>query len=160
MIKSCSECKAEIPADALLCQCCGEAVDGIRCEQCKSVVHKDAKICKWCGSQLLTEKVTKQSTTGFIKGEVLPSLLLRFRFLPHEVTIKEEKIVVRTPGLFRLWNQDDEIPWNKIAGFNYRNGIFWDQITIETRGQKGTSIVGLEKQQGQKLKSILESLET
>lgn len=33
-------------------------------------------------------------------------------------------------GIFRLWLDEDEIPWNKIAQFNYRDGIFWDMFAM------------------------------
>ncbi|GGW85815.1 hypothetical protein GCM10007391_19270 [Alteromonas halophila] len=65
-----------------------------------------------------------------------------------------------TPGLFGLWRDSDEIQWSKVAGFSYRTGIFWDRIDIETRGQKPSTILGLDKSDGETLRNVLQKLET
>ncbi|OBT11765.1 hypothetical protein A9267_03840 [Shewanella sp. UCD-FRSSP16_17] len=91
-------------------------------------------------------------------AEVLASLLFRFRLLPQEIITDEDKITINSPGIFRLWNNTDEVPWNKIAGFNYRSGIIWDKIEIETRGQKPSIILGLSKQNSDELRKVLQSI--
>jgi hypothetical protein len=51
-----------------------------------------------------------------------------------------------------------DIPWKKIAGFHYYSGWFWDNVEIQTRGQKANSIGGLPKEKGIRIKEILERM--
>lgn len=136
---------------------CGEALNGKECVQCRSRVKEEATICKWCGSKFTL--ATSIDWYGKIKARRLPSFLLRFRFIPQEVEIRRDNLILRSPGIFRLWVDEDEIPWNKVAGFNYRDGIFWDMLTVETRGQKASTIIGLAKADGQKIRNVLQGLE-
>ena len=86
-------------------------------------------------------------------------MLIRARLLCESIRFNEEKVVISTPGLFRLWVNEAEVPWNKVAGFDYRSGIIWDSILIETRGQKPTMIRCLSKEDGERFRAILRSLE-
>jgi hypothetical protein len=74
--------------------------------------------------------------------------------------LTQEKILVRTPGVFNLSQQEEEIPWRKVAGFDYKSGIFWDQVTIETRGQSSTRMPCLAKSEGKRIRRILQDLES
>lgn len=85
--------------------------------------------------------------------------MIRSRFLCESIRCNEEKVVVATPGFCRLWVNESEVPWNKVAGFDYRSGIFWDSVMIETRGQKPTNIRCLSKKDGERFREILRSLE-
>jgi len=85
----------------------------------------------------------------------LPTLLQRGRFLCQTMSLTREKIVISTPGVFNLSKQEEEIPWKKVAGFDYRSGIFWDQVTIETRGQSSSRMAGLAKADGERIRNTL-----
>ena len=64
------------------------------------------------------------------------------------------------PDAWVLWlsRTDEEIPWEKIAGYHYHSGWFWDSVEIQTRGQKANQMGGLPKDQGQRIKEILERM--
>ncbi len=89
----------------------------------------------------------------------LPTLLQRGRFLPQTIHLSEEKIIVSTPGPFHLSEKDEEIPWHKVAGFDYVSGIFWDKVRIETRGQSSTELPCLSKSDGKRIREVLQQLE-
>ncbi|HEX7025668.1 MAG TPA: hypothetical protein VF268_00360, partial [Gammaproteobacteria bacterium] len=69
------------------------------------------------------------------------------------------KIVVRTYGFLGLTSSEDEVLWEKIAGFTYRSGFFWDSVGIETRGQSSAVIVCLSRDDAVKIVKILRDLE-
>ena len=71
----------------------------------------------------------------------------------------KDKILISTPGKFGLTRNDEEILWEKVAGFQHKDGIFWDTIWIETRGQTAASIWGLNKQDATEIKKLLQRLE-
>jgi hypothetical protein len=89
----------------------------------------------------------------------LPTLILRFRLLPQRIKFTTEKIIITTPGFFGLSKYHEEIPWHKVAGFDYRSGILWDQATIQTRGQTSASISCLNKNKGEEIRNLLQNLE-
>lgn len=153
----CKECFGECPEGAVLCLHCGEAANGKECGQCRSRVKTEASICKWCGHKF--SHIKESHWQGKITASTLPSLLFRFRLIPQEVEVSEDNLILRSPGVLRLWANEDEIPWNKVAGFNYRDGIFWDTLTVETRGQKASTIIGLSKNDGRRIRNILQGLE-
>lgn len=155
----CRECLGDVVEGASRCHHCGEVVAGEECPDCLSQVKTQARVCRWCGHRF--KRATQKLAVAHreIKAQILPSFFFRFRLLPQEVEITEEKLIIRAPGMFHLWVDEDEIPWNKIAGFNYRNGIIWDRVTIETRGQQSSTITGLAKQDGVELRDILQNLE-
>ncbi len=70
-----------------------------------------------------------------------------------------EKIIIATPGFLGLTQNNEEILWEKIAGFQHKDGIFWDTIWIETRGQSSAQISGLLKADSSKIRGILQKLE-
>ena len=53
---------------------------------------------------------------------------------------------------------DEDIPWEKIAGYHYHSGWFWDGIEIQTRGQKANTIGGLSKSCARTIKETLEQM--
>lgn len=94
-----------------------------------------------------------------VTAELLPTFLHRGRLRPQVLTLTREKILVRTPGLFNLSRSDEEIPWGKVAGFDYHSGIFWDRVTIETRGQRSSTVPCLAKSDGERIRRVLRQLE-
>ena len=89
---------------------------------------------------------------------MLPTIILRGRLIPQEIHLTQEKILIQTYGVFWLSRTDEEIPWEKIAGYHYYSGRFWDSVEIQTRGQKANKMTGLPKAQGLKVKEILERM--
>ncbi len=156
---NCQFCQSELPDAAQVCAACGERIAGKQCEDCKSLCPEDAKKCRWCGFRF-GDSARRIGIEEFeISARLLPTFLMRFRLLPERIRFNEEKLVVSTPGLFHLWVNEAEVPWNKVAGFDYRSGIFWDAVEIETRGQKPTIIRCLAKADGEKFRATLRRLE-
>lgn len=89
----------------------------------------------------------------------LGNLLFNFSLVPTRAYTSPDKLVVTHYRLFGLVSSDEEIPWNKVAGFKHRSGIIWDAIAIETRGQSGAWIAPLNKQDASALKAMLQRLE-
>lgn len=117
-------------------------------------------MCRWCGNRYERSRQRVQHFEPFdVTAELLPTVLQRGRFLPQTMRLTPEKIVILTPGPFRLSQKEEEIPWNKVAGFDYRSGIFWDQVTIETRGQSASKMTCLAKADGQRIRQVLQDLE-
>ena len=156
---TCPLCKETTPENAEVCSHCGERIKGKACEDCLSICPDNAKVCRWCGFKFRSETQKIGIDEFVINAKFLPTLLIRMRFLCESIRFNEEKVVISTPGLFRLWVNEAEVPWNKVAGFDYRSGIFWDSVLIETRGQKPTMIRCLAKGDGERFREILRSLE-
>lgn len=155
----CDYCRNEMPDKAVKCGHCLEYVQGETCPDCLATAPKGARVCRFCGNRLTSRDMLTADIALDLRAKVLPALFFRGRLLPHEIVADNEKIVIKTPGLFRLWENADEIPWNKVAGFAYRNGIIWDNVQIETRGQKPSVVIGIGKRDGSKLRAILQDLE-
>lgn len=94
-----------------------------------------------------------------VQARLLPTVLQRGRFLSQTVRFTREKIVISTPGPFNLSRQEEEIPWRKVAGFDYRSGIFWDRVTVETRGQSSSTMACLAKEDGQRIRRMMRQVE-
>lgn len=156
---NCPFCKSAMHAQAVVCATCGERVVGKPCEECRSLCPEDAKTCRWCGNRFIEASRQVAIDEFEIVASHIPTLLFRHRFLSQRAKFNEEKIIISTPGFFRLWVNEAEIPWNKVAGFDYRSGIFWDSVEIETRGQNPTTIGCLKKKDGERLREILRTLE-
>jgi RNA polymerase subunit RPABC4/transcription elongation factor Spt4 len=133
---TCPLCKEAISENAEICYHCGERITGKICEDCLTMCPENAKLCRWCGFKFrqTTKRIGIEEFE--IRAKHLPTFLFRLRLLCKSIRFNEEKVIVSTPGLFRLWVNEAEVPWNKVAGFDYRSGIFWDSVEIETRGQK------------------------
>ena len=154
--KQCNACLSTIPAAACVCKACGTRIDGMQCEACLMLCPEEAKVCCHCGTSL------KQKTSGLteitptsISSDTLATLILELSIHPQRVRIEHEKIVLTTYSFFGLVENNEEIPWEKVAGFFHRSGLFWDSIKIETRGQTSAIIGCLSKRNSRKLKSLL-----
>ncbi len=159
-MKTCPDCLSEIPEAATFCRFCGERVEGKECPQCGVRNWSDAAVCRWCGHRYAASRQRLRQFESFeVTARSLPTFLQRGRFLPQTIRLTPEKIVIRTPGPFNLSRKEEEIPWNKVAGFDYRSGIFWDQVTIETRGQSSSRMTCLAKSDGQRIRQVLQALE-
>jgi len=117
-----------------------------------------ARKCHYCGHDFAREEKIAIIEPYRAKASFLPTLLFRGRLIPQEILVSPEKIVIKTWGFFWLSHTDEDIPWEKIAGYHYHSGWFWDEIEIQTRGQKANSIGGLPKPCGQKIKETLERM--
>ena len=121
-IANCPFCKSDIPKDAEICFQCGERIIGKVCDDCRAICPQDSKKCRWCGYKF-GESTKRIGIDEFeIIAKSLPTFLFRFRLLCECIRFNEEKIIVSTPGFFRLWVNEAEVPWNKVAGFDYRSG--------------------------------------
>ncbi|ARD22037.1 zinc ribbon domain-containing protein [Shewanella japonica] len=154
----CPFCQNELNDGALKCGHCLEYLSNHVCPDCHGTLPLEAKVCMHCHYRFSQISIDVTQLSMSFNSEVLASLLFRFRFLPQEIVTDEDKITINTPGIFRLWNNTDEVPWNKIAGFNYRSGIIWDKVEIETRGQKPSTILGLSKDNSEQLRKVLQSI--
>ena len=159
MIKECPDCLSEIPAAAQFCRSCGERVEGKPCPACGARNWAEAALCRWCGHRYETRRGPVQFEPFAVEAQFLPTILQRGRLLRQTMSLNEEKIVISTPGMFNLSRQEEEIPWRKVAGFDYRSGIFWDQVTIETRGQSSSRMACLAKSDGIRIRQVLQELE-
>ncbi len=158
-MRTCPECKSDIPVAAEICRYCGERVEGQECPKCLSICKHKATVCKWCNFVFRKERKRLDINPFEVVAEMLPTLFLRFRLFPQKVQFTTEKIIISTPGFFALSTYHEEIPWHKVAGFDYRSGIFWDQATIQTRGQTSASIGCLNKNKGERIRKLLQNLE-
>lgn len=164
MTKTCPDCLSDIPEAASYCRFCGERVEGKPCAACGARNWPEAEVCRWCATSFSTATGTGGSAAPefepfTVTGDRLASVLIRLRFRPQIMSLSREKILVTTPGVFNLSRREEEIPWKKVAGFDYRSGIFWDQVTIETRGQSSSVVQGLAKEDGERIRAILQQLE-
>ncbi len=161
MKKICSECKSEISKDANVCPECSIRIEGVECAKCKSMCKVGAKICKWCLNSLEINKNKFVNFESFaVKSELVPTLLFSGTFLSQYATFNQEKIVIVTPYSFGLSSRTEEVLWNKVTGFQYHEGIFWDSVTIETKGQTTNQINFLSKINAKKIVDLLRKLQT
>ena len=158
-MKSCLDCLSEIPAEAQFCRFCGERVEGKPCPGCGARNWSEATLCRWCGHHYETLRGPVEFEPFSVQAEFLATILQRARLLRQTMNLTREKIVVTTPGPFNLSRKQEEIPWKKVAGFDYRSGIFWDQVTIETRGQSSCKMTCLAKSDGERIRKVLRDLE-
>ena len=159
-MKNCPDCLSEIPAEAEFCRFCGERVEGKRCPECGARNWPEAAVCRSCGHGYEALRGRVEFEPFAVSAQRFPTILQRGRLLRQTISLTEDKIVICTPGMFDLSRHEEEIPWGKVAGFDYRSGIFWDQVTIETRGQSATKMIGLAKGDGKRIRQVLQDLES
>jgi hypothetical protein len=157
-MKNCPECFAEVPENATVCSHCTRRIVGKRCPDCAEVAAQDASRCPWCGHNFAREKRIATVEPFSAKAALFPTFFLRGRLIPQEIHLTPEKILIQTYGFFWLSRTDEEIPWEKIAGYHYHSGWFWDHVEIQTRGQKANEMTCLPKQHGARIKEILERM--
>ena len=78
------------------------------------------------------------------KASFLPTLFFRGRLIPQEIHLSTEKIVIKTWGFLWLSHTDEDIPWEKIDGYHYHSGWFWDGIEIQSGGLTDLDIVDID----------------
>ena len=157
-MKTCPECCSDIPDQAEVCRACGRRVVGKSCPECAELSKYAAKKCCHCGHDFARQAKIAVIEPFGTKAAFLPTVLFRYRFIPQEIAVSSDKIVIKTWGFFWLSHTDEDIPWEKVAGFHYHSGWFWDSIEIQTRGQKANTIGGLPKSSGRRIKEILERM--
>ncbi len=159
-MKTCPDCLAEIPTEAAFCRHCGERVEGKPCSACGARNWPQATLCRWCRNPFEQSRVQLEFAPFRVEARLLPTFLQRHRLLAQSIELMRDKLVVRTPGPFNLSCREEEIPWRKVAGFDYHSGLFWDRVTIETRGQSASVIGCLSKADGTKIREVLRALES
>ncbi len=157
--KRCIECKSVIPKEANVCRYCGQRIEGIKCTDCACFCKPEAKVCSWCGKKFTKQTKLKISKPIELQSSFWGTFLTRLSFHPQEANFSNEKILIRTYGFLGLTKHDEEIPWEKIAGFQHKDGIIWDAIWIETRGQSSAYISALKKSDSLRVKALLQRLE-
>ena len=154
--KRCSACLSVMPRNAAVCRSCGTRVEGRQCDACLLLCPQGAKICCHCGSSLDVRVVELQNfDLDIIRADPLAKLLIEFGLHPQFVRISSEKLSIVTYSLFGLAENNEEVPWAKLAGFSHRSGLFWDSIKIETKGQTSAMISCLSKRNARQLKEVL-----
>lgn len=157
-MKQCPECWSEVPDGAKVCCHCAKRIEGKRCPDCAEMAASEAVKCPCCAHNFARrERITKVEPFS-AKADLLPTIFQRGRLIPQEIHLTQEKILIQTHGVLWLSRTDEEIPWEKIAGYHYHSGWFWDSVEIQTRGQKANQMGGLPKDQGNKIKEILERM--
>jgi hypothetical protein len=157
-MKICPECLSEVPDAAEVCRSCGRRIEGKPCPDCAERVKQEARKCWHCGRNFARDERISLIEPYNATASLVPTLLMRGRLIPQEIHLSPEKIIIKTWGFLWLSHTDEDIPWEKIAGYHYHSGWFWDSVEIQTRGQKSNSIRGLPKSSGEKIKEILERM--
>lgn len=157
-MKNCPECLSELADEAQACRFCGRRVSGKTCPDCAELARFEATKCPHCGHNFARQERIATVEPFSAKAALLPTILMRGRLIPQEIHLTPEKILIQTYGFFWLSRTDEDIPWEKIAGYHYHSGWFWDNVEIQTRGQKANHMTCLPKSQGLKIKQILERM--
>jgi hypothetical protein len=157
-MKPCPECLADIPDPSTVCRHCGKRVVGKKCPECAETAAHEALKCPCCGHNFARQQRIATVEPLAVKADLIPTIFLRGRFIPQEIHLTPEKILIQTYGFFWLSRTDEEIPWEKIAGYHYHSGWFWDSVEIQTRGQKANQMTCLPKSQGLRIKKVLEQM--
>lgn len=157
-MKTCPECLSEIPDAAQVCHTCGRRVVGKPCPACAEIAKPAARTCAWCGHDFAREEKIAVIEPYSARAALFPTIIFRGRFIPQEIHLSSEKIMIKTWGVLWLSHTDEDIPWEKIAGYHFHSGWFWDSIEIQTRGQKANSIGCLPKSSALRIKETLERM--
>ena len=123
-----------------------------------SSAKEEATKCAWCGHNFAREEKIAAIEPFGAAAALVPTIVQRGRFIPQEIRLTPEKIVIRTWGVFKMSHTDEDIPWGKIAGYHYHSGWFWDRVEIMTRGQESNSMGGIPKSAGGRVRELLERM--
>ena len=154
----CPECRSEIVEGAQVCAACGRRIVGRPCPECAELSKEEASKCAWCGHNFAREKKIAQIEPFGAQAALVPTIVQRGRFVPQEIQLTPEKIVIRTWGVFKMSHTDEDIPWGKVAGYHYHSGWFWDRVEIMTRGQESNTMAGIPKDSGGRIRELLERM--
>ena len=157
-MQTCPECKSTIAAEATVCSACGRRIVGKKCPDCAELTRDEASKCRYCGHNFAREQKVAAIEPFNARADLVPTIFIRGRLIPQEISLTPEKIVIRTWGLFWLSHTDEDIPWGKIAGYHYHSGWFWDRVEIQTRGQKSNQMAGIPKPEGERIRDLLEKM--
>lgn len=155
---NCPFCKTVNQDGAIVCAQCTRYMTGKDCSYCAERVPEAAQVCRYCSHAFESTKVVADIEPFTVTADTLGTLVRNGRLLTQSVDISPDQIVVSTPGWLGLSKSEEEIPWSKIAGYNYHSGVFWDAIVIETRGQTANRISPLKKEDAQRIRDILSQM--
>ncbi len=130
-------------------------MQGKDCPQCTERVPEQASTCRYCQHAFMNAAPIYEFKPFLVEADQFGTFIKKGRFLTQKINMSPEKIVITTPGFMGLSQAEEEIPWKKIAGYNFHSGIMWDSIIIETRGQTANVISPLSKENSQHLREIL-----
>jgi len=154
----CPECRSDIPDDAEVCKHCSQRIKGIKCPECLVFCKEGAKKCASCGHDFERDEARLNFEPFSARASFLATILLRFRLLREKIDLTPSKIAITTYGYFYLTTTVEEIPWEKIAGYHFHSGLFWDSVIIQTRGQSANIMRCLKRVDSRKIKEILEKM--
>ena len=157
-MSACPHCLSVTPEGATVCAACGRYLAGKHCPDCMETVPAEAGKCRYCGHSFAREARLADFEPFSARADLLPTLLVRGRLIPQQIHLSPAKIAIQTWGLFGFSRTDEDIPWEKVAGFHYHAGWFWDAVEIQTRGQRANWIGCLRKTDGQRIKALLEGM--
>ena len=158
-MKRCPECYSEILTESKVCPYCTIRIEGKKCKKCASFCKEEAHICAWCGNKLDNKLSLNNNFESFeISSEILPTILFRATFLPQRAVFSNEKITITTPQAFGLSYKTEEVFWSNITGFQLHSGLFWDSLSIETKGQSTNNLYALSKKNSKKILEIFRSM--
>lgn len=157
-MNKCPHCATDVSAAASVCPACTRELAGKRCPDCAELVRLAASKCRYCGHSFAREARIADFEQFSARAELLPTLLIRGRLIPQQIHVSPEKITIQSWGLFGFSRTDDDIPWEKVAGFHYHAGWFWDAVEIQTRGQRANWISCMRKADGERVKELLERM--
>jgi len=103
-LKSCYACKEKVNIDAEVCPQCGTRIEGTKCSDCHNLCPKDARICMWCGKRLQSFSLIPEFKPFSITCSGICRLFTDFNFFPQHVEFFQDKIVITTPGFFKINN--------------------------------------------------------
>ena len=157
-MRNCPDCLSSVPEEAEVCAACGRRIVGKQCPECAELCKSSANKCPHCGHSFAREQRFADIKPFRASASIIPTLLFRGRFIPRQIHLTSEKIIIKTWGFLWLSHTDEEIPWAKIAGYHYHSGWFWDHVEIQTRGQAANHIGGLRKSTGSSIRGALEQM--
>ena len=160
MTQQCPECTSTISKNAVVCPVCTQRISGKPCPDCLTLSPEEAKVCRHCQHKFRQVATQITSFRPFkVTADMAATILLRWSLFPQKAVFNTDKLIITSYGLFGLTSHDEEIPWEKVAGFTHRSGLFWDFISIETRGQSAAVISCLNKTVAKKIRNVLQTLE-